>query len=46
MLNLSNMGWHMAAQIVQIFLLNLNYLHEDLDRLAEPGHGNGPVKDS
>ena len=40
------MGWHMAAQIVQIFLLHLNYLQEDLDRLAEPGRGNGPEKDS
>ena len=46
MLNLANMGWHMAAQIVQIFLLHLNYLQEDLDRLAEPGRGNGPEKDS
>ena len=41
LLSLTNLGWHMAAQIVRLILFHLNGLLSDLDRLADPGRGAG-----
>ena len=40
---LTNLGWHMAAQIVRLILFHLQNLLSDLDKLADPGRAGGPA---